>query len=331
MRTKTDNLPVIAFGEASAVRHSDTKSLGDVVNQVFPGLNAYDPLSESQSFFARSCTLNFPHLQVVASAISPSYVDRDGYQEMTLMFPLAGQCKVTLDGKTLHWGVGLGGVFMPELQGRVIGQGNERSLLLFRLQQTAIERTAAAMFGLAPDESISLNLDIPRLTPLNLAGAPLGQAFSKLGNLIDFYRCQSDVIAQWGLEDTFYRYLVGMLCPEKILGLAESDSLEKVSRQAALDKLCDELLQNLGRRWTLTEMETLCALSARTLQYAFQSRFGCTPMDWLREQRLQQAHRRLLNRDYQSITQLAYQMGFSSPSHFSGYYKLRFGKLPSKT
>lgn len=328
MQIKNVALPPLLFGEAYAKRHADARVFGDEVNHSFPGLNAYEPQGNPEQFFAKSCTLSLPNLNVVATAISPSYVDRSGAQRMTLMFPLIGSNCVTVDGERFEWGAGQAGIFMPDLNCRVNGVGDTRSHLLFSIQRQAIERTAAAMFGLAPDQRIDLELERARLTPVILADRSLEAVFRQLGTLIDLYSCQGPVASQWGLEEVFYRNLVGMLCPDKVIAVVEESGVDKHTRHGVLDRLCDEMLQNLSKRWTLTELEAMGGLSARNLQYSFKLRFRCSPMEWLREQRLQLARRRILLKDYATITQLAYQVGFASPSRFASSYKQRFGISP---
>jgi len=79
-------------------------------------------------------------------------------------------------------------------------------------------------------------------------------------------------------------------------------------------------------------MEMASGLSARALQYAFKARFGCSPMAWQRRERMLKARQLLLaNAHSQSITNLAYDMGFSSASAFSTLYKLHFDETPSET
>ena len=78
------------------------------------------------------------------------------------------------------------------------------------------------------------------------------------------------------------------------------------------------------------EMELLSGLSARTLQYAFRSKFGVTPTQWQRRERMLLAQRLLCDNPNVSITQLAHDMGLSSVAAFSTLYKRHFGEPPSR-
>ena len=80
----------------------------------------------------------------------------------------------------------------------------------------------------------------------------------------------------------------------------------------------------------LTILEQRSGYSRRFLQLAFQQRFGCGPMQWIRQQRLEQARLSLLNpQDDDSVGCVAARFGFSSVSVFSREFHRRFGSRPS--
>ena len=56
---------------------------------------------------------------------------------------------------------------------------------------------------------------------------------------------------------------------------------------------------------------------------------GSTPIDLLRKARLAQA-RRLLLESTQTVSEIAYQVGFASPSYFTKCYKDEFGTVPGE-
>ena len=89
--------------------------------------------------------------------------------------------------------------------------------------------------------------------------------------------------------------------------------------QHALDLLCQHLRNNLIKRFTMSDLEELSGLSARTLQYQFKNQFGCSPMRWIAQQRLDACQERFLTGpDGDSVTAWDYSV-FSSAS-VSGRY-----------
>jgi len=56
---------------------------------------------------------------------------------------------------------------------------------------------------------------------------------------------------------------------------------------------------------------------------------GCTPVDMLRKARLA-ASRRLLNDTDLTVSEIAYKVGFTSPSYFSKCFKDEYGVVPGE-
>ncbi|MBT8155767.1 helix-turn-helix domain-containing protein [Epibacterium ulvae] len=78
-------------------------------------------------------------------------------------------------------------------------------------------------------------------------------------------------------------------------------------------------------------IDLICAnhgISARSLNRLFSAE-GTTPMRWLWQARLEGAHRDILKNQHASITNIAFDFGFSDPSHFSKAFKRSFGVAPS--
>ncbi|MEP5761552.1 MAG: AraC family transcriptional regulator [Litoreibacter sp.] len=88
---------------------------------------------------------------------------------------------------------------------------------------------------------------------------------------------------------------------------------------------------NLSEPIRLTEIAQHAGMNVRTLQKGFQRCFGQTPMQVLRDARLDAAHYHLsVRRDAPSVTDVAFSNGFSHLGRFSRDYKNRFGQLPSQ-
>jgi AraC-like DNA-binding protein len=56
---------------------------------------------------------------------------------------------------------------------------------------------------------------------------------------------------------------------------------------------------------------------------------GCTPIDLLRKARLAQAQM-LLQESTLTVSEIAYKVGFASPSYFTKCYKDEFGTVPGE-
>lgn len=68
--------------------------------------------------------------------------------------------------------------------------------------------------------------------------------------------------------------------------------------------------------------------SVRQLERLFQAHFGRSPLSYFRKIRLKYGRWLLVNTD-RSITDIAYECGFSDSSHFSRWFKSAFGQSPA--
>lgn len=83
---------------------------------------------------------------------------------------------------------------------------------------------------------------------------------------------------------------------------------------------------------SLTDIAQAAGASPRMLQIKVQRDFGLTPIDLLRQVRLAAARRRLKERGQTaSVTQIAFECGFSHLGRFAIAYRQTYGEPPSKT
>jgi transcriptional regulator GlxA family with amidase domain len=82
-----------------------------------------------------------------------------------------------------------------------------------------------------------------------------------------------------------------------------------------------------GEPITLEDVARTTNTSIRQLERLFKIHLGKSPFYYFREIRINYAHWLLKNSD-RSITDIAYECGFSDSSHFSRYFKKQFGAPP---
>ncbi len=83
---------------------------------------------------------------------------------------------------------------------------------------------------------------------------------------------------------------------------------------------------------SLGEVCRAAGVNARTLQDSFRKKRGCTPMEFLRNIRMEQVRTGLLQPGEQtSVAGEAARWGFLHFGRFSSEYRARFGELPSET
>lgn len=84
---------------------------------------------------------------------------------------------------------------------------------------------------------------------------------------------------------------------------------------------------------TAANIAAAACVTTRAVQLAFRRHLGNTPTEYLRQVRLDHAHRQLVAADpeRESVTAVAYRWGFPSPSNFAAAYRKAYGVAPSRT
>jgi AraC-like DNA-binding protein len=89
---------------------------------------------------------------------------------------------------------------------------------------------------------------------------------------------------------------------------------------------------HLNETISIIDLLRVCDCSRSALFAVFRTARGYTPMEFLTEQRLQNARKKLLKPHPEaSISSIALNCGFTNLGRFAQVYKKRFGELPSST
>ena len=108
--------------------------------------------------------------------------------------------------------------------------------------------------------------------------------------------------------------------------------LEPNLRARALRLALDYIEDHADEPPCIQDVCQASGVSWRTLNYAFQDRFGVTPKQYLQAARLQWVRRSILNVEPEgSILEIASERGFWHMGQFAADYRRQFGELPSVT
>lgn len=106
-------------------------------------------------------------------------------------------------------------------------------------------------------------------------------------------------------------------------------------RQVATSRIADVeawIDSHLEEPLTIGRLCQVAGVGERSLQKAFESRRGVSPMRFVTERRLAEAHRRLNGSDAKAdVTRIALGLGFRHMGRFAKLYQEAFGEVPSRS
>jgi AraC-like DNA-binding protein len=110
-----------------------------------------------------------------------------------------------------------------------------------------------------------------------------------------------------------------------------AESISPAGGKRRMDAVVDYIDSRLGAPISLEDLARAGGVSLRTLNELCHRHHGVTPMQLLRNRRLDAARQHLRMRPDASITDTAFAFGFGHLGRFSHYYHERFRELPRQT
>lgn len=205
--------------------------------------------------------------------------------------------------------------------------------VVFDIDLQRLKQTAAAIAGIGISQRrFTSQIDYERVIQVETKRS------RQLINLLrkSFRLLDQEELAKTGeldilnIDDLIYRTLALLLCPN-LAQIIQSEPSTRSSREQIFEDLLEWSRANLHTPIKLSQLEERSGYSRRNLQLAFQQRFGCGPIQWVRQQRLEQARQDLLDPSpVDSVAGIARRYGFSSLAVFSRDFRGRYGIPPSQ-
>ena len=317
--------PKLEFNDATSKTLTDVTSVSDTVAAIIPKIDAFSPLNGNGDFWLKMSSVDVNGLRLLAYAQSGIYFERENFVGANLIIPTDGMSRTEIGGVGYDFRGGASAFFSAE-------EPNKRRCVLnssgvdMRLDIDRLNSTCSSLMGLDYKGKINLQTRTPALVDDKI---PFHRLFQIVYQKIDAVGGDATILRKLSLDDSLYRLSVGLLHPDVFLSQSDGN---RSNARFEVTKLCEFLRANLTNPVSLTEMERVSGLSARVLQYSFQSQFGLRPKEWIRRERLHAA-RALLLKCFRKITvtSVAYRFCFSSPSEFGQFYLKEFGEFPSAT
>lgn len=241
-------------------------------------------------------------------------------------FPLFGRARIRHRGEEMTATPRMGTVLNPD-RGALLHWGRDCSKLLLQIDKDHLESVAQSITGapLPGPVRFEMQVDMTRGP-----GRQLKRIVMACAQAIENRDLFQGVLGARDLraeQDLAHALLT--LQPSNISHIIERSDRRANPREIRV--ALDYIHANLSEPITLSEIAQAAQMNVRTLQKGFQRIYGQTPMQVLRNARLDTTRYLLLARQYApSVSEAAHSCGFSHLGRFSYYYKERFGHLPSE-
>lgn len=321
-------LLTLAFSDGLSPLRADLDSLREKLLVLLPEVSEYTPISPSA--FRHKCsgfTLNT--LSLLSLAAQAACFNVSPSSHLCIFIPFVGEIHFRSATGLFRCLPGQALLAVPSVARTV--SHSEGSFLAIRLPPAELSLVASTMFATRGEFMVDFDLAEDRVLNLRFGGFSFETVLHRICALIDSYSGQSMGLEVLGLDQLLYRNLALMLQPEGILRRCVAEPGGGRTRRP-VDAVCQYMENNLQRPINLASLEQVSGLSARGLQVAFQKRFGCSPMRWLRDRRLDSVQRRLRDASgSETVASIARSYGFTRLGAFAKSYSDRFGELPSAT
>ncbi|MEW6040582.1 MAG: GyrI-like domain-containing protein, partial [Elusimicrobiota bacterium] len=107
-------------------------------------------------------------------------------------------------------------------------------------------------------------------------------------------------------------------------------SLVQREYQKRLNQVLEHIDINLGHKIDLLKLAAIANFSPYHFHRIFTAMVGESPADYVRRMRLERAANQLIFNPLKSITEIAFECGFSSSAIFSRLFRKRFGRMPKE-
>jgi AraC-like DNA-binding protein len=267
-------------------------------------------------------------LSFIATKGTAIDLESDTCSDVAFLIPYDMRASLTINYQTFSIGNKESILYLPSLPWQMKIHSASLACLVVSVHLETLKGAAATNRGGKPLNPTELN----QLLEPTLLSKPSSHGAGLLDSTYTLLRYVDEVVglaerlpSSLGLDELLLRQLIHLLLPMV-------DAIEDMAESVLdLEQLVDWIKDHCLEPITLADLETLSGYSRRNLQRAFQKRFGCGPMQWLRTQRMKMARRLLETAPIGSrVKDIAMDCGYTSLSAFSRDYNQEFGSTPKE-
>lgn len=171
-----------------------------------------------------------------------------------------------------------------------------------------------------------------RTVNLILNGVDFKRALIGLSAQIDAFEGQEELLISQGLDNQVYSLLTLLLhdnCINTLIAEREAQQLDKKGLEF-ISAFSDYIQKNLKKPINVDHISSHLGLSGRALRYHCEKYFHCSPREYWLNEKLKYAHNLIKDKNFHAtLAQLSENLGFSSQSRFTAFFKQKYGVAPS--
>lgn len=238
--------------------------------------------------------------------------------------PLEGSARIAVGDSVVAADARTGALISPTLPLQLDwSEGCEQ--LLLKIPRERVEESCSALLGAQLEEPVEF-------CPQFMLDSPRGRSWQhQIGALLSWFQAPGQAApAQWvrAQEETLIQHL--LLCHQHNY----SELLRRRSGTARRNvRMAEEYIRaHLQEPLDLAGIAQAGGSSVRSLCAAFKEHHGQSPMAYVRDQRMAQAHAELLSAAPGTrVTDVALRWGFTHLGRFCTRYRERYGRTPLQT
>jgi AraC-like DNA-binding protein len=279
--------------------------------------------------------LNLRHNRKIYNDIALNFMDYGCEVQITpgelhsfylVQIPITGGSVVTSAGETVHSDTRTATVPSATEHLEMRWLENSPHFVIY-FSRAVIERKLTQLLCKEPDRPLRFQLSMDLSDPHTQTWCQLIDIMRKDA---ESNNVQLHPTVRSHIEDAI---VTGLLTaqPNNFTGMLFSEAEPSCPRTIRkVIQLCNDTPEGIT---TVAEMAHHAGVSIRSLQLGFRRHVGVTPMQYLREIRLQRVRNEIRSQtnDQRSISDIAYTWGFTHLGRFATLYRQRFGELPSET
>jgi AraC-like DNA-binding protein len=271
-------------------------------------VDIFGPISLNETYYARDVRL--------------SLVETAAKYRISL--PLNGQMEYERGRASGMVDTASAAIFMPGDSVAVKRWPGHTSVLSIKLDRAVVDSALAGMIGGPASRPVSFSSAMSLKTGPAAAWMRLASDLWHLRSLLEnplIAAPFADSLARGLLLSAHHTY-------SKVL-----EQAARVPKPAVVRNAIDYIEENASTPLTISQISRHCHVSTRTLQNAFRSHVGMSPLQYARRIRLGKLHTELKVSDPDSITvsSAAHRWGFLHMGRLAAEYRSIYGELPVRT